>query len=81
MLKPIPDYGSVEEIIQDAIKEEQSAEQWYRQAADRMQSPEMKEVLMGLAAMEAEHAATLAGCLEQYRREREMCRALMRSFD
>lgn len=80
MLKPIKEYSSLEEVLIDAIAEEEYAEYWYTQAAELIPDPELRSTLITLAAMEADHALQLKNCLGLAKAQQLVNEGIMSSF-
>ncbi len=80
MLKPIKKYNSVEDVLIDAITEEEYAEYWYTQAAEMVPDPVLKSTLITLAAMEADHALQLKYCLDLAKAQQMVNEGIMSSF-
>jgi rubrerythrin len=80
MRKPLKTYTSIEEILTDAIAEEQAAEEWYRSAADYTSEEELRCMLLQLSAMEADHARELQTALDRIQAQQSICRGIMISY-
>ena len=80
MKRVIPEYKNLVDIIQDAIDKEGDAEEYYRQAAERAHTAEVKDFLLGLARMEKEHHDQLAAMLEKLRAEKTVMDGILSSY-
>ncbi len=76
----IPEFSTIEEILQFAIKEEKEAYDYYMEASERIADPDMKCFLIKLAAMEIEHYNTLKEKLEECRANHFCSEGIMSSF-
>ncbi len=77
----IPEFSTIEEILEYAMKEEQEAYEYYIEAAGRIADPDMKQFLIHLAELEVEHYNNLKEKLESYRANHFSAKGIMASFD
>ncbi len=80
MPKPITSYTSCEALLVDAIREEQEAAEWYRQAVHISSDPEVQTLLYRLADMEMRHARELTLCLEAVQNQQAVQDGILASF-
>jgi rubrerythrin len=76
----IPEFSTIEEILQYAIQEEKDAYDYYMEASERIADPDMKRFLLKLASMEIEHYNTLKEKLEECRANHFCSEGIMSSF-
>ena len=67
MKQVIPAYADIFDVLEDAVDQERDAERFYRQAAERTDDEDIKQFLLDLSAMEAEHYRQLTAKLEMLR--------------
>ncbi|NOZ76037.1 MAG: long-chain fatty aldehyde decarbonylase [FCB group bacterium] len=80
MPKAVTAYSSCEALLIDAIRDEQTAAQWYADAADITPDPEIRSLLKQLAEMENNHARDLTLCLESIRNQQAVQQGILASF-
>ena len=81
MTKPnIPEFSTIEEILEYAMNEERDAYDYYLTAAERIADPEMKKFLLHLAEMEIDHYKVLKRKLEEYQANCFSSKGIMSSF-
>jgi rubrerythrin len=61
----MPDLFSAKELIEVAIREEQTGAAFYRAAAERSDSKELKDFMLRVARMEDEHERKFRGLLKR----------------
>jgi len=76
----IPEFSSIEEILQFAINEENDAYNYYLEASERITDPKLKQFLIDLAAMEIEHSNMLKEKLKEYKANIFCTDAIISSF-
>ncbi len=76
----IPEFSTIEEILQFAINEEKDAYDYYLEASERITDPKLKQFLIKLAAMEVEHYNLLNEKLDEYKVNLFCSNAIMSSF-
>jgi len=81
MKRVIPEYSSLEDILQDAIDKENDARQFYTEAAGLAQAAEVREFLLEMAEMEKGHADMLARKLESVKSDKTVMSGILSSFD
>ncbi|MBE0645688.1 MAG: hypothetical protein IH600_16535 [Bacteroidetes bacterium] len=81
MKRVIPEYASLEDIIQDAIDKEKDAEQFYAEASELAQATEIRDFLLNMAEMEKGHAEMLARKLESIRSDKTVMDGILSSFN
>ena len=81
MKRVIPEYSTLEDIIQDAIDKEKDAFRFYTEAAAMAQTEDVRVFLLEMAAMEKEHAEMLARKLESIRSDMTVMDGILSSFD
>jgi rubrerythrin len=81
MKRVIPEYTSLEDIIQDAIDKENDAFRFYTEAAEHAPTPDIREFLLEMAEMERQHADLLARKLEAFRSDQTVLDGILSSFD
>ena len=81
MKRVIPEYSSLEDILQDAIDKEIDAKQFYTEAAGLAQAAEVKDFLLGMAEMEQGHADMLARKLESLKSDKTVMDGILSSFN
>ncbi|MDX9759011.1 MAG: ferritin family protein [Bacteroidota bacterium] len=81
MKRVIPEYTSLEDIIQDAIDKEKDAHRFYTEAAEQAQTADIREFLLEMAEMEKGHAELLARKLESVRSDQAVFDGILSSFD
>ena len=80
MRRIIPSYKNLVDILQDAIDQEHDAAQYYREAAELAQEPEVKEFLMDLARMEEDHYRLLVEKLESLKADKRVMDGILSSY-
>ena len=58
-MKDIKDYDSAEAVLSFAVEKEQEAQRFYREWAEKVESPAIADVLRGFAEEEGKHEAYL----------------------
>ncbi|MFZ1730768.1 MAG: ferritin family protein [Bacteroidota bacterium] len=81
MKRVIPEYSTLEDIIQDAIDKEIDAQQFYAEAAALAQAAGIREFLLDMADMEQGHADMLARKLESIKSDKTVMDGILSSFD
>jgi len=81
MKRVIPEYSALMDIIQDALDKEKDAWNFYREAAEMAQTPDIKTFLLELAEMEKEHAELLSRKLESLKSDQTVMDGILSSFD
>lgn len=81
MKRVIPEYTTLEDIIQDAMDKESDAQRFYTEAAELAQAAEIREFLLEMAEMEKGHAEMLARKLESVRSDKTVMDGILSSFD
>lgn len=81
MKRVIPEYTSLEDIIQDAIDKEKDAFRFYTEAAAMTQTEDVRVFLLEMAAMEKEHAEMLARKLESIKSDMTVMDGILSSFN
>jgi len=81
MIRIIPEYKSLAEILQDAITKESDAEQYYLEAAEIAQQIEVREFLLEMATMERDHFNMLSTKLESLQAEQSAMAGILSSYD
>lgn len=81
MKRVIPEYSTLEDIIQDAIDKEKDAFRFYTEAAAMAQTEDVRVFLLEMAAMEKEHADMLARKLESIQSDMTVMDGILSSFD
>ncbi len=80
MKRIIPSYKNLVDILQDAIDQEHDASQFYAEAAELAQEPEVKEFLMELAKMEEDHHRLLKEKLESLKADQRIMDGILSSY-
>lgn len=81
MKRVIPAYKTLVDVLQDAIDKENDAEQFYSEASELAQTPEVKQFLLELAAMERQHFLMLAEKLEELKADQRVMNGILSSYD
>lgn len=81
MKRVIPEYTSLEDIIQDAIDKENDAFRFYTEAAQHAQTPDIRDFLLTMAEMEKGHAELLARKLESFMSDQTVIEGILSSFN
>ncbi|MCB2206630.1 hypothetical protein KQI65_17955 [bacterium] len=81
MKRVIPEYSSLEDILQDAIDKENDARQFYTEAANLAQAAEVRDFLLEMAEMERGHAEMLARKLESLKSDKTVMDGILSSFN
>jgi len=81
MKRVIPEYSSLEDILQDAIDKETDAKQFYTEAANLAQAAEVRDFLLGMAEMEQGHADMLQRKLESVKSDKTVMNGILSSFN
>ncbi len=81
MKRVIPEYTSLEDIIQDAIDKEKDAAQFYTEASGLAHAAEVRDFLLDMAEMEKGHAEMLARKLESIKSDKTVMDGILSSFD
>ncbi len=81
MKRVIPEYASLEDILQDAIDKENDARQFYTEAAGLAQAADVRDFLLEMAEMEKGHADMLARKLESLKSDKTVMNGILSSFD
>ncbi len=81
MKRVIPEYSSLENILQDAIDKELDAKQFYTEAAELAQAAAVREFLLEMAEMEQGHADMLRRKLESFKSDKTVMDGILSSFD
>lgn len=80
MKRIIPSYKNLVDILQDAIDQEHDAAQYYAEAAEMSQEPEVKEFLLELAKMEEDHHRLLVEKLESLKADQRIMNGILSSY-
>ncbi len=81
MKRVIPEYTTLEDIIQDAMDKESDAHRFYMEAAELAPAAEIRDFLLEMAEMEKGHAEMLARKLESVRSDKTVMDGILSSFD
>lgn len=81
MKRVIPTYQNLVDVLQDAVDKERDAEFFYREAAEMATDPEIRDFLLNLSRMEAEHHAMLVRRVEMLKADQKAVDGIMSSFD
>lgn len=81
MKRVIPEYISLEDILQDAIDKENDAREFYMQAAQLAQAQGIRDFLLEMAEMEQGHADLLRKKLESVQSDKTVMHGILSSFD
>jgi rubrerythrin len=81
MKRVIPAYKTLVDVLQDAIDKEADAEQFYAEASELAQTPEVKRFLLELAEMERQHFVMLSEKLEELKADRQVMDGILSSYD
>lgn len=81
MKRVIPEYTSLEDILQDAIDKENDAREFYLEAAKLAQAAGIRDFLLEMAEMEQGHADLLARKLESVRSDQTVMDGILSSFN
>jgi rubrerythrin len=81
MKRVIPAYKNLVDVLQDAIDKEADAEQFYTEASEMAQTPEVRQFLLELAAMERQHFVMLSEKLEEMKADRQVMDGILSSYD
>ena len=76
----IPDFKSLEEILEEAILHEQESHDYYLEAAERTRNADLKRFLQHLAEVELQHKTDLQEKLEMVRNEQALVNDLLYAF-
>ncbi|NQU67358.1 MAG: hypothetical protein HQ510_05390 [Candidatus Marinimicrobia bacterium] len=76
-----PQFSSIENILEFAMKEEQDAYKYYTEAASQIADEDMKKFLIHLAKMEIDHYNVLKKKLEEYKANQFSTEGILASFD
>ncbi|RMF10214.1 MAG: hypothetical protein D6762_02025 [Candidatus Neomarinimicrobiota bacterium] len=79
-MRPVPTYTSIQDLFLDAIRDEQEAAAWYREAARQTSLPDIKTLLNRLAEMEDRHALELSRCLDALNNQYAVRDGILSSF-
>jgi len=77
----IPEFSTIEDILEYAMREERDAYDYYVTASERIADPDLKNFLLRLAEMEIEHLTVLKRKLDEYRANNFSVKAVMASFE
>lgn len=81
MKRIIPAYKTLVDVLQDAIDKEADAEQFYAEAAELAQTPEVRQFLLELGAMERQHFVMLSEKLEELKADQTVMNGILSSYD
>lgn len=81
MKRVIPEYTSLEDILQDAIDKEKDAFRFYSEAAAMAQTEDIRVFLLEMAEMEKGHAELLARKLESIKSDMTVMDGILSSFN
>jgi rubrerythrin len=76
----IPEFKSLEEILEEAILHEQESHDYYLEAAERTRNADLKRFLQHLAEVELRHKTDLQEKLDMLRNEQALANDLLYSF-
>ncbi len=76
----IPDYKSLPEILEEAIRHEEESHAYYLAAAGRTRNPDLQRFLRHLAQQEVTHKQQLQEQLDLVRSENAMVNDLLYAF-
>ncbi len=76
----IPDYKSLPEILEEAIRHEEESHTYYLAAAERAGNPDLQRFLRHLAQLELTHKQQLQEQLDLARSENAMVNDLLYAF-
>ena len=76
----IPEFKNLVEILEEAVLHEQESHDYYLEAAERTQDPELQRFLQHLAEVELTHKTSLEEKLEMVRAGQDMVNDLIYSF-
>ena len=80
MKQVIPAYKNLVDVLQDAVDKEADAELFYREASELALDPEVKEFLLHLSDMEADHYDQLKAKLETLKANGQVIDGIRSSF-
>jgi rubrerythrin len=80
MKRIIPTYKNLVDILQDAIDQEHDASEYYTEAAELAQDPDVKQFLMDLARMEEDHHRMLIDKLESLKADQQVMDGILASY-
>lgn len=80
MKRVIPTYKNLVDILQDAADQERDASDYYAEAAELAQDPDVKEFLMDLAKMEEDHHRMLIEKLESLKADQGVMDGILASY-
>ncbi len=81
MKRVIPNYQNLLDVLQDAVDKERDAEFFYREASELASDPEIRDFLLNLSRMEAEHHAMLLRRLDMLKADQNAVDGILSSFD
>ncbi|MBN1448775.1 MAG: hypothetical protein JXA28_12665 [Bacteroidetes bacterium] len=81
MKRVIPEYTTLEDILQDAIDKENDAREFYLAAAGLAQAAGIRDFLLEMADMEKGHAELLTRKLDSVRSDQTVIDGILSSFD
>lgn len=80
MKRVIPSYKNLVDVLQDAIDQEHDASQYYSEAAELAEDPELRKFLKELAVMEEEHQRMLTEKLESMKADQRVMNGILSSY-
>lgn len=80
MKRVIPSYKRLIDILQDAADQESDAAQFYAEAAELAEDPELKKFLIDLAEMEEDHHRMLKEKLESLKADQRVMDGILSSY-
>ena len=80
MKRVIPSYKNLVDVLQDAIDQEHDASQYYSEAAELAEDPELRKFLEELALMEGEHHRMLKEKLDSLRADQQVMDGILSSY-
>ena len=81
MMRVIPAYRTLVDVIQDAIGKESDAERFYTEAAELASTPEVRDFLLGMARMEHDHYTMLSDKLASLKADQTVMNGILSSYD